>query len=86
MKTKIYKHMRKHYQLYSFTANALNAIAMAGFALVGLLNDVMAVTWLVSWGIMFAILLGCGKLLDQEMDDLDKVKEHVNESDNTDQE
>lgn len=77
---KIYTHMRRHYSLYSFIANALNAIAMAGFALVGLLNDTMAVTWLVGWGIMFAVLMGFGKFLDQEMDDLDKVEEHENES------
>lgn len=78
---KVYGHLRRHYSLYSFIANALNAIAMAGFALVGLLNDTMAVTWLVGWGIMFAVLLGFGKFLDQEMDDLDKVEEHENESD-----
>lgn len=78
----IYKHLRRHYSLYSFIANALNAVAMAGFALVGLLNDTMAVTWLVGWGIMFAVLMGFGKFLDQEMDDLDKVEEHENESTN----
>lgn len=84
---KLYGHLRRHYSLYSFIANALNAIAMAGFALVGLLNDTMAITWLVGWGIMFAILLGFGKFLDQEMDDLDKVEEHENEStDNNTQE
>lgn len=80
--TKFYKHMRKHYHAYSLAANVLNAIAMAGFALVGLLNDVMAMTWLIGWGVTFTILLGVGKLLDQEIDDLDKVKEHESESDN----
>jgi hypothetical protein len=80
MGKRFYKHLCKHYQLYSFTANILNAVSMAGLALLGLLTDTMAVTWLVGWGIMFAILFGIGKLLDQEIDDLDKVKEHTNES------
>lgn len=79
MGRKFYNHLCKHYRLYSFTANSLSAISMAGFALLGLLNDTMAVTWLVGWGIMFALMLGIGKLLDQEIDDLDKVKEHDDE-------
>lgn len=78
MKNKIYKHLCRHYHLYSFTANLLNAISMAGLALLGVLTDTLAVAWLVGWGFMFAIMFGLGKLLDQEIDDLDKVKQHSN--------
>lgn len=81
MGKRFYKHLCKHYHVYSFTANMLNAVSMAGLALLGLLTDTMTVTWLVGWGIMFAVLFGIGKLLDQEIDDLDKVKEHTDESD-----
>jgi len=49
---------------------------MAGLALLGVLTDTLAVAWLVGWGFMFAIMFGIGKLLDQEIDDLDKVKQH----------
>lgn len=80
MGNKLYKHLCRHYQLYSFMANFLNAVSMSGLALLGLLTDTMTVRWLVIWGVMFAIIFGIGKLLDQEIDDLDKVKEHSHES------
>ena len=76
MGKRIYKHLCKHYQIYSFTANTLNAISLAGLALLGVITDTMTVAWLIGWGIMFATLFMVGKLLDQEIDDLDKVKEH----------
>lgn len=75
----IYKHLCKHYTTYSFIANMLNAISMAGLALIGVLTDVMAVTWLVGWGVMFAVMFFIGRFLNQEIDDLEKVMEHENE-------
>lgn len=80
MGKKIYDHICRHYHLYSFIANMMNAVSMAGLALVGVLTDTMTVTWLVGWGIMFAAMFGIGKLLNQEIDDMDKVKEHSCES------
>lgn len=76
MPNKFYKHICRNYHLYSFIANLLNAVSMAGLALLGILTDTLAVAWLVGWGFMFAIMFGIGKLLDQEIDDLDKVKQH----------
>lgn len=76
MGKKIYENICRHYHLYSFIANMLNAISMAGLALLGVLTDTMTVTWLVGWGIMFAAMFGVGYLLNQEIDDMDKVKEH----------
>lgn len=76
MASKIYKHLCRHYHLYSFTANLLNAISMAGLALLGVLTDTLTIAWLVGWGFMFAIMFCIGRLLDQEIDDLDKVKQH----------
>lgn len=80
MWNKLYKNICKHYHLYSFIANTLIAVGMAGLALLGILTDTMTVVWLVGWGFMFATLFFIGKLLDQEIDDLNKVKEHSNES------
>lgn len=77
---KLYKHICKHYHFYSFIANAMIAFAMAGLALLGVLTDSMTAAWLVGWGVMFAIIFGIGKLLDQEIDDLDKVNEHTEHS------
>ena len=74
---KFYRHLCKHYHTYSFVANTLNAVSMAGLALLGVLTDTMTVAWLIGWGVMFAFMFGIGKLLDQEIDDLDKVKEHT---------
>lgn len=76
MNNKIYTHLCRNYHTYSFIANLLNAVSMAGLALLGVLTDTLAVAWLVGWGFMFAIMFGIGKLLDQEIDDLDKVKQH----------
>lgn len=78
---KLYKHLCKHYVLYSFIANMLSAVSMAGLALLGVLTNTMTATWLIGWGIMFAVMLGLGKLLNQEIDDIDKVKEHDNDCD-----
>lgn len=75
----IYKHMCKHYHAYSFIANSLNAVSMAGLAFLGILTDTMTITWLIAWGLFFAVVFCIGKLLDQEIDDLDKVREHSNE-------
>lgn len=77
MLNRLYNHMCKHYHLYSFTANMLNAVSMAGLAYLGVLTDTMTMNWLVGWGIMFAVMFGLGKLLNQEIDDMNKVKEHV---------
>ena len=76
MGKRMYKHLCRHYHLYSFTANMLNAISLAGLALLGVITDTMTVAWLFGWAVMFATLFFIGKLLDQEIDDLDKVKEH----------
>lgn len=80
MAKKIYDHICRHYHLYSFIANMLNAVSMAGLALLGVLTDTMTVTWLVGWGIMLAAMFGIGQLLNQEIDDMGKVKEHNCES------
>lgn len=74
---RFYNHMCKHYHLYSFTANMLNAVSMAGLAYLGILTDTMTLNWLIGWGIMFAVMFGLGKLLNQEIEDMNKVKEHV---------
>jgi len=58
----------------------MNAVSMAGLAYLGILTDTMTMNWLVGWGIMFAILFGLGRLLNQEIEDMNKVKEHVCES------
>lgn len=82
MWNKVYNNICKHIHLYSFIANALNAIGMAGLALLGILTDTMTVAWLVGWGFMFATFFFIGKLLDQEIDDLDKVKGHTHNESN----
>jgi len=58
-------------------ANTLIALAMAGFALLGVLNTALTLMMLVTWGGVFACLYAVGKLLDQEVDDLDKIKGHM---------
>lgn len=72
----LYKHMCKHYRLYSFTANALIALAIAGLALLGVLNTVLTVQMLITWGAVLAAIYAVGKWLDQEVDDLDKLRKH----------
>lgn len=76
---RFYCHIKNNYHLYSFIANLLIAISMAGLTLLGVLNDSFAAAFLISWGIAFAVMFGVGKLLDQEIDDIDKVKEHSND-------
>lgn len=76
MLNSIHNHMKNHYHLYSFIANGLIAVSMAGLALVGILTQDMTVTWLIGWGVFFAMMFGLGKLIDQEVDDIDKVDEH----------
>lgn len=73
---KLYEHMRKHYVAYSFASNVIVALAIAGLALLGVLTTVLTVGALVTWGVVLATLYGIGKWLDQEVDDLDKLKTH----------
>lgn len=81
MLQRFYNHICRHYHLYSFIANLLNAVSMAGLAYLGILTDTMTMNWLVGWGFMFAVMFGLGKLLNQEIEDMNKVKEHVCEID-----
>ena len=73
------KHLCKHYINYSFIANALMALGFAGLALLGLLNTVLTAGALIVWGCLLGALYALGKLLDQEVEDLDKVKAHKHE-------
>lgn len=76
MKDKFYKHLCLNYHSYSITANVMIALAIAGFALLGILTTTLTAAALISWGFLLAVIYGIGKLLDQEVDDLDKVKAH----------
>lgn len=76
MPNKIYRHMCLNYNIYSLIANSLIALSIAGLSLLGVLTTVLTTTALVAWAVLFAILFGVGKLIDQEVDDLDKVTSH----------
>ena len=73
---KFYLHMCKHYHTYSFIANGLIAVSMAGLAFLGVLTHAMTVTAMVCWGGLFALIFALGKWLDQEVEDMDKVTNH----------
>lgn len=77
MKDKFYKHLCRNYHSYSIAANLMIALSIAGFALLGILTTTLTGAALISWGFLFAAIYGIGKLLDQEVDDLDKVKAHT---------
>jgi hypothetical protein len=68
--------MKRHYHLYSFIGNSLMALSLGGLALLGLLTNVMTAAWLFGWGLMFALVFAIGKVIDQEVDDMDKVTAH----------
>lgn len=76
MLSKLYKHMCKHYHAYSIAANTMLAVAMAGLALLGVLNTMLTATMLVGLGGILAAIYFLGKWLDQEVEDLDKVSKH----------
>lgn len=76
MPTGFYRHLCLHYNTYSLIANTLIALSIAGLSLLGVLTTILTSTVLIVWAIIFAGLFGIGKLLDQEVDDLDKVKAH----------
>lgn len=77
---KFYLHMCRHYHTYSFMANGLIAISMAGLAFLGILTHAMTITALICWGGLFAIIFALGKWLDQEVEDMDKVAHHEEDS------
>lgn len=76
MLEKFYKHMCVNYHTYSIIANVLIALSIAGFALLGILTTTLTATVLFTWGLFFAFVYCIGKLIDQEVDDLDKVASH----------
>lgn len=75
---RLHKHMCKHYHTYSLVANGLTAMAVAGLALLGVLNGVLTAAAMLAWGVLFALIYTVGKWLDQEVEDIDKVIEHSN--------
>ena len=72
-----YCHVSKHYTGYSFAANFLTAIAIAGLAFLGVLNSTLTTVVLVLWTGVFSSIYLLGKWLDQEVDDIDKLKGHM---------
>lgn len=78
MLNKLYKHMCVNYHAYSIIANILIALSIAGLSLLGILTTVLTSKVLIVWGFLFAIMFCVGKLLDQEVDDMDKVGNHTN--------
>lgn len=74
----IYKHMCVNYHTYSVIANTLIALSIAGLSLLGILTTVLTSKVLIAWGFLFAFMFCIGKLLDQEVDDMDKVEKHTN--------
>lgn len=78
MKDKIYRHICLNYHAYSVAANVMIALSMAGLALLGILTSTLTPIVLIAWGGVFAAIYGIGKLIDQEVDDLDKVAAHDN--------
>lgn len=73
---KLYSHMCEHYSKYSLAANMFLACSIAGLALLGVLTSVLTATMLIGWGMVFSLLYAIGKLLDQEIDDLEKNRGH----------
>ena len=76
MLNRIYKHMCSHYHAYSMVANILIALSIAGLSLLGILTTVLTSKVLVAWGFVFAVIFCVGKLIDQEVEDMDKVNDH----------
>lgn len=76
MPVKFYRHMCLNYHTYSLIANSLIALSIAGLSLLGVLTTVLTTTALVVWAVLLSVLFGVGKLIDQEVDDLDKVTAH----------
>lgn len=79
---KLYNNIRKHYHRYSFMANMLIAFSVAGLAFLGVMINMLEYKWILIWGLTLALMFGFGKLLDQEIDDLDKVREHQDDYNN----
>lgn len=72
-----YCHLNKHYSVYSFLANLLLALSYAGLALIGVLNSILDVKVLAVSAFALAGAYLLGKWLNQEVDDIDKIKEHM---------
>lgn len=72
-----YCHINMHYSMYSFFANILTALALAGLAFLGVLNSVLTTVAIVVWASIFSTAYLLGKWLDQEVDDIDKIKGHM---------
>lgn len=75
---KFYEHMCRYYHIYSICANLLIAISLAGLMTLGVVMHLLIPSVMISLGVMFCAIYIAGKFLDQEIDDIDKVKEHTN--------
>lgn len=76
-----YCHLNTHYSAYSFAANLLTALSLAGLAFLGVLNTVLTTVALIVWASVFCLTYLFAKWLDQEVDDIDKIKGHMPDDD-----
>lgn len=76
LQQRFYDHLCIHYSKYSLAANIFIALSIAGLALLGVLTTILTATMLIGWSVTFSLLYAIGKLLDQEIEDLEKNRGH----------
>lgn len=60
----------KSYSSWSIIANLLVALSISGLSVLGVISNVLAIPVLVGLAILFGILGLCGRIVDQELDDV----------------
>lgn len=79
MKKAIREHLKKHFAMYILITNALAAIGVAAFAILGILTSYMSVPALLVNAAVFGVIYAIGKFGNEQLEDLKIVEEFEQE-------
>jgi len=78
MKQRIREHLKRHFSLYVIITNALCAIAVAAFAILGVFSSLLSVPVLIANATIFGVIYAIGKFGNEQLEDIPKVYEFEN--------
>lgn len=75
MRHRIREHLKRHFSLYMIITNALCAIGVAAFAILGVLSSMLSVPMLIANAAIFGVIYAVGKFGNEQLEDIPKVDE-----------
>jgi hypothetical protein len=74
IRTKIRDHLSRHFATYVFVTNAMVAISIAAFSVLGVFSSMISTPILIVNAIVFGMLYAVGKFGNEQLEDLPKIE------------